>query len=202
MKILRHPAFLIVLGLVTGLGTGLAWLWHAGTVITRRIEARRIAAANTLKPGAPWGFWTIQMEDLAHELRQEKVDWKRREDALDQQQTRLGEERQELAKMRSDLDAQSRAISAHLIQVHANEVKNLRALAKTYANLPPASAVAIMRDLDDTTVVKILSLMKPDAVAPILEAMAQSTTGASLAKRAANLTEMLRVVQPTQPASS
>jgi flagellar motility protein MotE (MotC chaperone) len=86
-------------------------------------------------------------------------------------------------------------ITDKVVEIQADEAKNLRMLAQTYTNLTPHAAVAIIRELDDTTVVKILSLMKPDVVGPIFEDMAQSASGASDAHRAAVLSEKLRLVR-------
>ena len=56
--------------------------------------------------------------------------------------------------------------------------------------------------MDDLMVVKILSMMKPDVVAPIFEEMSRAAaTDAALAKRAAVLSEKLRVVRSTRSAS-
>jgi hypothetical protein len=57
--------------------------------------------------------------------------------------------------------------------------------------------------MDDTTVVKILSLMKSDVVGPIFEEMA-GTNGpeGTLAKRAAALSDKLRLMKATKTTSS
>ena len=59
--------------------------------------------------------------------------------------------------------------------------------------------------MDDTTAVKILSLMKADVVGPIFEQMSQTanTDGTPLARRAALLSERLRLMKAAkQPTSS
>jgi flagellar motility protein MotE (MotC chaperone) len=87
-----------------------------------------------------------------------------------------------------------------LIEVTADESKNLRTLASTYTSLTPKAAVTILREMDDTTAVKILSLMKPDVVGPIFEEMARNAaTDAPLARRAAQLSEKLRLMKANKP---
>jgi len=67
--------------------------------------------------------------------------------------------------------------------VTEGEAANLKKLAQTYGALTPKSAVAIFREMDDTTLVKLFSLMKPDVVGPIFEEMGkQSATDAAIAK--------------------
>ena len=202
MKILRHPVFLITIGLLAGLATGLGWFWHAAGASVKQMAARRATAAAGSKPGAPWGFWTIEMENLASDLKDEMAKQHKRAEQLDEREARFTAERQELEKVRADIEAQRQGISGRLIEIQALESKNLRTLAQTYTNMAPAAAVEIFRDMDDITVVKILSLMKPDTVAPLLEAMAKSDADPALAKRAATLTEKLRIVKPAGPAGT
>ena len=95
-----------------------------------------------------------------------------------------------------------RSLSALVIEITADESKNLKSLAATYASLSPPAAVAILREMDDTTVVKILSLMKSDVVAPIFEQMAVTPgPDGTLAKRAGALSEKLRLMK-SAPAKS
>ncbi len=202
MKFLRHPVFLIAVGLAAGLATGLGWFWHAAGSAAQKIAALRAAAPAGNRPGAPWGFWTIEIENLAADLKDEMVKQHQREEQLNEREARFTAERQELEKVRTDIEAQRQEISGRLIEIQALEAKNLRTLAQTYTNLAPTAAVEIFRGMDDTTVVKILSLMKPDTVAPILETMAKSEVDPELARRAAALTEKLRVVVPSRPAGT
>ena len=59
-------------------------------------------------------------------------------------------------------------------------------------------------ELDDTTAVKILSLMKADIVGPIFEEMSKTATadGMPLARRAALLSEKLRLMKSSKQSSS
>ena len=90
-----------------------------------------------------------------------------------------------------------------MLVVAADELKNLRTLAQTYTNLSPRGAVAIVRELDDVTVVKILALMKPDVVGAIFEEMSKGGgPEAPLARRAAALSEKLRLIKVAPPNTS
>ena len=105
-------------------------------------------------------------------------------------------EKQELAHARADIAAMRTEIDDRVIAIRADEAKNLRTLAQTYTSLSPAGAVAILREMNDTTVVKILSDMKPDVVGPIFEEMSHTASGdGSLARRAAVLSEKLRLMK-------
>ena len=102
----------------------------------------------------------------------------------------------------ADIEAMRAEIGRKVIEITADESKNLRTLAQTYSNLTPKGAVAILREMDDTTVVKILSLMKSDAVGPIFEEMAKTTApDGTLARRAALLSEKLRLMKAARSPS-
>jgi flagellar motility protein MotE (MotC chaperone) len=196
MKILRHPAVLVVLGLLAGLGVGLGSFWRAADLVCATVLARHAAQVEARKPAAPWGFWTIEMENVASELKEERTRTREQADQLAQREARLAAERQELEKVRAQIESLRQELATKVVEIQANESKNLRTLAQTYTSLTPGAAVAIFREMDDVTVVKILSLMKSESVAPIFEEMSHaSSADASLARRAAALSEKLRLVR-------
>ena len=116
---------------------------------------------------------------------------------------RVVAEEKELAKVRADIEHLRREIADKVIEIAADESKNLRALSLTYANLTPRAAVAIFKEMDDATAVKILSLMKAETIGPIFEEMAK-TAGAdgALARRAAMLSEKLRLMKASKRAGT
>lgn len=150
-----------------------------------------------------WDFWTIEIENLSNELKEERVRLKKQAELLDQRAARLAAEEKEFAKLRADVAAMRKEIADKVIEISADEAKNLRTLSQTYANLTPRAAVAIIKELDDTTAVKILSLMKADVVGPIFEEMSKASgADTALAKRAALLSEKLRLMKSTKSATT
>jgi len=90
-----------------------------------------------------------------------------------------------------------------LIEVTEGEMANLKRLAQSYSALSARSTVAIFKEMDDTTCVKLLAMMKPETVAVVLEEMTrQAASDPTLAKRAATLSEKLRLIKMNKPASS
>jgi len=157
--------------------------------------ASHIQKAKTSKVQG-WDFWTIEVDNLASELKDEKARLAKQSDLLDQRAARLAGEQQELEKVRSSIEGMRKEIADKVIEIQADEGKNLRGLSQTYANLSPKAAVAIIREMDDVTVVKILSLMKPDIIAPIFEEMSKtSDKDGLLAHRAAVISEKLRLMK-------
>lgn len=150
-----------------------------------------------------WDFWTIEIENLSNELKEERMRLKKQSEALDQRAARLSAEEKEFAKLRADVESLRKEIADRVIEISADEAKNIRALAATYTNLTPRAVVAIFKEMDDTTAVKILSLMKADVTGPIFEEMSKASgTDTSMPRRAAILSEKLRLMKATKTAAS
>ena len=200
-KLLHSPALVLVVALVSGLAAGLVPLWRAGDLLVAQALAARTKVVKAQKAQG-WDFWTIEIDNLASELKDEKARLAKQAEQLDLRAARVAAEQQELEKLRGNVEAMRREIGEKVIEINADEAKNLRALSQTYANLSPRAAVAIIRELDDLTTVKILSLMKADTIGPIFEEMSKTTTpDGSLARRAALLSEKLRLMKATKPAT-
>ncbi|MDP1579824.1 MAG: hypothetical protein Q8M02_06065 [Candidatus Didemnitutus sp.] len=197
-----HPVIVIGLGLAAGMSAGLFWFWRSGEVIAQHHAATLVVDVKKAAPPG-WDFWTIEVENLTSELKGEKDRLTKYSESLDLRAARLAAEQLELHKMRTDLERIRKEISSQIIEIRADESKNLKMLAATYANLTPRAAVAIIRELDDSLAVKILVQMKPDVVSPIFEEMSRTATfDATLAKRVAILSEKLRVMKAAKPGSS
>lgn len=193
-KLLRSPLLLIAFATMAGAAAGLWPLWQGGT----RAIAAALAKAEPVvaRRAQGWDFWTIEIDNLASELKEEKARMRKQADALDQRAARVAADQAELAKLRATIEQMRRELGDRVIEIKADEAKNLRTLSQTYGNLTPKAAVVIIKELDDTTVVKILSLMKPDVVAPIFEEMSTAAgSDGPLAKRAATLSEKLRLMK-------
>lgn len=200
---LLHPIPAASLSLLLSVALGAALSWRALNAVVMQAALARPAPEPTELKKKGWDFWTIEIENLSNELKEERVRLKRQSELLDQRAARLAAEEKEFAKLRADVEALRKEIADRVIEITADEAKNVRTLAATYAALTPRGAVAIFREMDDSTAVKILSLMKPDTVGPIFEEM--SRTGAaddSLARRAALLSEKLRLMKATKPAGA
>jgi flagellar motility protein MotE (MotC chaperone) len=201
-KLLGNPAIVAVLGILSGTAVGLGWFWRAANLMIDQAVAARPAAPEVVGKDQGWDFWTIEIDGLSSELKEEKDRLRQQSDSLNQRAARLASEQQELAKVRTEIEAMRAEINRKVIEITADENKNLKSLASTYSSLSPKAAVAILREMDDTTVVKILSLMKSDVVGPIFEEMAKTQgPDGPLAKRAAILSDKLRLMKAAKAAS-
>ncbi len=194
MKLLSNPIVLVLLGLILGVSTGTGLIWTASKPLVKQIAAARASAGKPDRPEPPWDFWTIEMEALADELKEQKAALKQRDDVLIARESRLQAEQRELEKTRRQVEALRDEIAAKMIEIQADEAKNLKTLASTYRNLSPKTAVAILREMEELTVVKVLSLMKADEVSALFEEMVKSGDPA-LIKRAAHLSERIRLLK-------
>ena len=197
MTLLRSPYVTAAFAVLLSAAVGLFSLQRAAApIIAQVIEARaQVEAAKPTKERG-WDFWTIEIENLSNDLKEERARLAKRSEQLDQREARIAAERQELAVMRAEIEGLRQEIADRVISIREDEAKNLRSLAQTNSALTPRAAVAIIRELDDVTAVKILFLMKPDVVGPIFEEMSKTTgTAGPLARRAAILSEKLRLMK-------
>jgi flagellar motility protein MotE (MotC chaperone) len=196
---LQNPIITAVLSLALSVALGCALCWRAaGPYIQLAIASRAKAVPSKKENG--WDFWTIEIENLSNDLKEERARLRNQSELLDQRAARLDAEEKELGNARTSIEALKRQIDDKVTEVSADEAKNIRTLAQTYTNLSPRGVVAIFKELDDVTAVKILSQMKPDVVGPIFEEMSRSTDGDSqLARRAAVLSEKLRLMKSNRP---
>lgn len=201
MKLLANPIVVVLLGLLLGVGTSTGVVWTTAKPLVRQLASSLASESKPARPEPPWDFWTIEVESLARELKEQKAALKTREEGFAARETRLQAEQRELEKTRKQVEALRDEIASKMIEVQADEAKNLKTLAATYRNLSPKTAVAILREMDEMTVVKILSLMKTDELSALFEEMGKSADPA-LIKRAAQLSERIRLIKAARSTST
>ncbi len=150
-------------------------------------------------PVTLWSFKPTAVDAMVLELKKEKEKLDARETDLGKLEAQIKSERQELEKVRADIEAMRDQISQSIPRIEESEAKNIKNLAKTYASVEPTAAVAIFKELNDNTVVKILSFMKAETAGAILAEMSrQQDKDESMAKRAARISDKLRLLEPLQ----
>jgi flagellar motility protein MotE (MotC chaperone) len=197
MKTLLSSLGVVLLGVVLGAGVALGTLSVAAKSFVQELRVQREEASRPVRPERPWDFWTVEIESLAAELKAQRDALKVRSVALDERESRLAADAAELEKVRQRLESLRKEIAQRVTEVSAEEVKNLKALSATYRSLSPPAAVGILAEMDQQTVVKLLSLMKPNETAAIFEEMGRSNDP-TIVKRAASLSEGLRLLNATR----
>lgn len=202
-KLASNPIIVMALGLLLGVGTGVGWFWKAALPLVKHARESRKSAVHSNRPDAPWDFWTLEIDDLSNELKDSKTLLKKREEELAAREGRFNAERAELAKQRQELETLRAEIGTQMIEIQTDEQKNLKSLASIYSNLTPKATLAIFKEMDDRQVVKLMSLMKSDVVSPLFEEMGkQGASDPALARRAAQLSDKLRLFKSTKTAST
>ncbi len=202
-KMLRNPLVLALLAGLSYLGTTALVLrarWVKLLDPTAAVSSTAAKKPALVTVGSrPWDFWSAETEEMIAELGREHARLDERAHDLDTLKTRLDGEKAELDRLRDQITQSRQELEHATTELGEEETKNLRPLAQTYSRLSPRATVAIFRELDDATALKILSLMKTDAVGVIFEEMARTTDqNGTLATRAAALTEKLRLLKKSQ----
>ena len=171
---------------------GIAFLLTTFGLVEKPLKASAHPVENTTEEKVA-GFWqrhNPEVDQLLKEVQTEREQLIKRAAELRELETRLAAERAEINTITQRVAQLQAEFDQTIIRVKEEEAPNLKKLARLYAAMTPEGASAIMRELDDMVVVKVMSFMKEDQSAPLLDAMAME--GETQAKRAANIAEALR----------
>jgi flagellar motility protein MotE (MotC chaperone) len=191
MNFFKSRWFPVLLAVVLSLGTSGYLIMFQWTSLFTDLPKIAFEA-----PPLLWSFKDTDIEKYISELRDERKKFESREADLEKTAAQVAAQRAELIKVQNDIKASREQFNAAIADIQEGELKNLRSLANTYANMAPPAAVNILAQMDETMVVKILALMKTDKVAGIFQEMGNSRNPDSdMAKRAARLSDRLRLVK-------
>jgi len=199
----------IILGIATSAGV---LMWRLPS-ITESVTPSTASTPSTIKTkitsqSKDWDFYTAEIDNLVNELKTERESYEKKKNDFAAVELRIATEKKELTRIRVEIEKMRAELTAQTTEMQSSEKTNVRSLSRTYSNMKPEQAVAIISEMTDANIVKILSLMKPDIQARILSEMAKtldpSAAGApspagsaiaTLAPRAAKLTDQLRLLK-------
>jgi flagellar motility protein MotE (MotC chaperone) len=173
-------------------------LYLATTVAV--LNPSKFAGAQFLKPDfsadddPSWKFRNPEFDQWVAQIKSEKNSLDLREQNLNELQTRLNAELQEISTVTQTVAQLQETFDQNVIRFKAQDEDNVKHQAKLMAAMSPEGAIAMLDQMPDDDAVKILFIMKTDDASLILDAL--SKMGQSQAKRAALLTERLRQVLP------
>lgn len=161
-------------------------------------EAKEAAAA--APPPQVWSFKTGAVDELINELKKERDAIIEEQKDLAAMSSQVSAERQEVEKVKQEVLRLRKELESRIVEVAENERDNLKRLVQTYTVMAPAAVVPIFRELDEDSVVKILSQMKTDRVALILGEMARASdkdknADDPPARRVARISDKLRLMK-------
>jgi len=73
MSKLTSPIVLIAIGLILGVAPGMFIFWKAALPLVAAAREAAAKAGAPEKPEAPWDFWTIEIENVATELKDSRA---------------------------------------------------------------------------------------------------------------------------------
>jgi len=167
-----------------------AWLWHPPNQPSAPGGGHRLSQRAT----PSWNFQNAEMDLLIEELKKEKEALKKRQTQLNELSDRLQAERLEINQVTQMMHHLQGQFDSNVVHVVEEENANLKKLARTYAGMTPEAAALVFKQMDESTLLKILALMRDSEAAPIFEVMAKQSDAE--AKRVANLSERLRLALP------
>ena len=146
-----------------------------------------------------WKFRNPEFNQWVAQIQNEKERLDLREQQLDEWQTRLNTELQEISTVTQTVSRLQSDFDRDVILIKAQESDNVKHQAKLISAMSPEGAVAMLNQMSDDDVVRILFTMKADQASAILDTL--SKAGPDQARRAAQITERLHEVLP-EPATT
>jgi flagellar motility protein MotE (MotC chaperone) len=188
-RILQSGWFVALMGCLLYLGTTMFVLGPS-----------KFAGAQFLQPDysaeddPSWKFRNPELNQWVSEIQNEKERLDARSQQLDEWQTRLNLELQEVSMATQTVAQLESNFDVEVIRFKAQDTDNVKHQAKLISAMSPEGAMAMINQMSDDDIVRILFMMKPDEASLILDTL--SKAGVDQAKRAAELTERLHQVLP------
>lgn len=186
----------VILGTATAAGV-LLMKWPSVTTLPAEPPATRTKIKSQSKD---WDFYTAEIDNLLQELQKQRTAYEIKTKDLGAVEMRIEAEKQELLRLRSEIEKMRSELTTQTTELLSTEKSNVRNLARTYSSMKPSEAVAILAQMSDANIVKLLATMKADIVAKILGEMAKTKDPAAptdsrstLASRAAVISDQLRL---------
>jgi len=198
MKFIQSTFFASLLGSIIFLGTS-AMLTIKGVAALPAHAAAEDDGPHADTRGPSWSFFNPEMDQIMADLKVEKDSMAAREKQLTEMANRVAAEKAELDEAVRSVKRMQEQVDRSIIQIKADETGNLKRLAKMYGAMEPDGAARILREIDDSVIVKVFTLMKEAETAVILEAFAR--LGDAETKRAATVAESLRIAANAKAAA-
>jgi flagellar motility protein MotE (MotC chaperone) len=141
-----------------------------------------------------WKFHNPEFDQWVEEIRRQREALALREQQLQELQTRLETERQELNVVTQTVSGLQAEFDRNVIRIKDQEVDNLKRQAKVISGMTPEGAANLIAEMPEDEAVRILVTMKADEAGSILETL--SKISKVEAKHAASLTGRMRSALP------
>ncbi len=142
-----------------------------------------------------WKFHNPDIDQWVAQIKSERDALAVREQQLKDWEARLASESREIATVTQTVTRTQQEFDKRVVLFSGQEKDNVKKQIKVIADMTPDGAVAMMNEMPDDEVVRLLYTLKPDISGAILDSM--SKINPDSAKRAATLTEKIRAILPT-----
>jgi hypothetical protein len=199
MKLLTSPWILMILAMVLHLAGYIgALMTHPFTVPSFKKPEVKVVGIEEILEGkttdVDWYFKTEELDKFVEELNERRDLLDEREQSLASLQAHIAVEKEELEKLKAEIESRHKALSDQILIIRKNEINNLKSLATSYTNMDPKACIAVFNQMDNLLVIKLLAMMKADRVALLFDEMVKSgSTNPEMIKRVAQLSEQLRL---------
>jgi flagellar motility protein MotE (MotC chaperone) len=139
-----------------------------------------------------WKFHNPDIDQWVAQIKLERESLAVREQQLKDWEARLTSESREIATVTQAVSRTQEGFDKRVLLFTDQEKDNVKKQLKVIADMTPDGAVAMMNEMPDDEVARLLYSLKPDISGAILDAM--SKLGDGPAKRAAALTDKIKEV--------
>jgi len=185
-RLLQSPVTVMTLAAVMFFTT----LW----LLLRTLPLGQVAPADKALPVAEddpsWKFRNPDIDQWVSQIKNERDALAVREQQLKEWESRLVAESREIASVTQAVSRTQLEFDKRVLLFTEQQKDNAKKQLKVIADMTPDGAVAMLNEMPDDEVARLLYTLKPDISGAILDAM--SKVGGPSAKRAAALTERIK----------
>ncbi|HTL16937.1 MAG TPA: hypothetical protein VL793_06860 [Patescibacteria group bacterium] len=196
LRLLKSSWAVVLVGGILYLATTVA-LVHASRLEVPVAEAETQPSAAEGEPS--WNFRNPEFEQWLEEIKREKEALDQRAQQLQELQKRLEAERQEILAVTNAVRQLQAEFDKNVVRLKTQEMENLKRQTKIVAGMSAEGAAAMLNEMPEEQTLGVLYMLKPDAASLILDTL--SKMGKAESKRAAQLTERMRLMLPPGPSA-
>jgi len=190
IRILQSPVTVGVAAALLFFGTMFA--------VLRTLPLGRLAAAAKTpliaEDDPSWKFHNPDIDQWVSQIKDERDALAVREQQLKEWEARLAAESREIAAVTQAVSRTQADFDRRVVLFTNQQKDNVKRQLKVIADMTPDGAAAMLDQMPDDEVARLLYSMKSDVSGAILDAMSKS--GGASAKRAATLTERIKDILP------
>jgi flagellar motility protein MotE (MotC chaperone) len=189
-RALQNPLTVVVVASLMFFGTMF--------LLLRSLPIGQVALATkgplTAEDDPSWKFHNPDIDQWVSQIKNERDALAVREQNLKEWETRLAAESREIAAVTQAVTRTQADFDKRVLLFSDQQKDNVKKQLKVIADMSPDGAAAMLNEMPDDEVARMLYTMKADVSGAILDSM--SKLGGAPAKRAATLTERIKDILP------